>query len=48
LSPLGEAFLVPHKISYLNDVASNVIVQYLDSLSDRHTSRKQFDHVARF
>jgi hypothetical protein len=48
LSPLDEAFLVPHNIPYLYDVASNVIVQYLDSLSDRNTSRKQFDHVSRF
>jgi hypothetical protein len=48
LSPLDEAFLVPHKIPYLDDVASDAIVQYLDSLSDPHTSRKQFDHVSRF
>ena len=48
LPPLDEAFLVTHDIPYFNNVASNAIVQYLDSLPNRDASRKQFDHVPRF
>jgi hypothetical protein len=48
LPPLDEAFLITHGIPYLNDVASNVIVQDFDSLPNRDASCKQFDDVSRF
>jgi len=48
LPPLDEALLVTDDISYLDDVASNVVVQDFDRLPDRDAPREQLDHVPRF
>ena len=47
LPPLCETLLVPDKISNLDDVAGNAIIQDFDGLSNCDTSRKKFDHVSR-
>jgi hypothetical protein len=46
LPPLCETLLIPNKISYLDDVASNAIIQDLNSLSDCNASRKEFNHIS--
>jgi hypothetical protein len=47
LPPLCETLLIPNKISDLDDVASNAIIQDFDRLSDCDASRKEFYHVSR-
>jgi len=48
LSPFHEPFLIPNQSSNLDNIASNLVVQDFDGLSNGHTSRKQFDHVSGF
>ena len=48
LSPLHKPLLVPHNVSYFDDITSNTVVQYLGSLCHSYTTSQKLDHVSSF
>ncbi len=48
LPPLDKALLIPDNVTNLDNIAGNVVVQNLDSLSYGHSSGKELDHITSF
>jgi hypothetical protein len=46
LPSFHKAFLIPHNIPYLYDVARDAVLEYLHSLANSNTSCKQLDEVS--